>query len=399
MGKAESRRRHDVPARLVAETKRKGGLAPVDLERFWADQEAAAKNPFGKSIPQCPLGVLLSGECVYAELGIEEDFWRYDHDEDWRLGLNKAYNDKAEKIVDRRLLSEKRGDPTRRYPGIKGLHDVFEARNEWHAGSWWLRQCVRTDDDLKALLDRVEGRLDNGLRGFLLPPNWDEERARLMALGVTPPLYRHQRGPVTFAMSIYGVESVIFLIADKPDLATRWSQLILRAMLDIARITDEEAGHTPATAPHGFSFADDNCCMLTPDMYELFAYPILKGVWARYSPNPGDGRYQHSDSAMAHILPVLAKLDLNGTNFGPTVTVSEIREHLPNAVIHGQLAPYTLMRNEGEKIVAEFLRDFEQARARRGLVFATAGSINNGSLLTSMRLIMSAIQHFGRYDQ
>ena len=48
-------------------------------------------------------------------------------------------------------------------------------------------------------------------------------------------------------------------------------------------------------------------------------------------------------------------------------------------------------------MVAEFLRDFEQARAQRGLLFATAGSINNGSRLTGMRLIMAAIQEFGRY--
>ncbi|HPD14787.1 MAG TPA: uroporphyrinogen decarboxylase family protein [Planctomycetota bacterium] len=398
MRKFASWPRNDIPARLAREMKRRDGLAPVDLDRFWADQEAAIQDPFGAHIPQCPLGVLMSGECVYAELGLEEDYWRYDHDEPWRLGLHRAYNDKAERIVGRRLLSEKPSDPTRRYPAIKGLHDVFEAHHEWHSGSWWLQPCVRNDDELKALLDRVERRLDDGLRRFLLPPNWHEERARLMALGVKPPLYRHQRGPVTFAMSLYSVEGVIFLIADRPDLATRWSRLILRAMLDIARLTDEEAGYTPDTAPHGFSFADDNCCMLTPEMYELFAYPVLKGVFDRYSPNPADSRYQHSDSAMAHILPVLARLGLNGTNFGPTVTVREIRQHLPNAVIHGQLAPYTLMRNESEKIVAEFLRDFEQARATRGLVFATAGSINNGSLLVSMRLIMSAIQHFGRYS-
>lgn len=389
----------EVPARLVSATRRRGGLAPVDIERFWADQEAAMRDPFGPGIPQCPLGVLMSGECVFAELGIEEDFWRYEHDEEWRLGLNRAYNDRAEKIVGRRLLSEKRSDPARRYPAIKGLHDVFEAHNEWHSGSWWLQPCVSSDAELEALLDRVEARLEKGLRDFILPPNWDRERARLMALGVRPPLYRHQRGPVTFAMSLYSVEGVIFLIADKPGLACRWSRLILRAMLELARITDEEAGYTPETAPHGFSFADDNCCMLTPEMYELFAFPILEGVWKRYSPNPGDSRYQHSDSAMSHIIPVLARLDLTGTNFGPTVTVSEIREHMPNAVIWGQLAPYTLMRNEGEKIVAEFLRDFAQAREKRGLVFATAGSINNGSLLTSMRLIMSAIQHFGRYDR
>jgi len=400
-------RRQDIPARLVREMKKRDGLAPVDLDRFWADQEAACKDPFGPNIPQCPLGMLMSGECVYAELGIEEDFWRYDHDEEWRLGLNRAYNDKAEKIVGRRLLSERPSDPStslgagpaQRYPAIKGLHDVFEAHNEWHSGSWWLQSCVSSDRELEALLDRVERRLDKGLHSFLLPPNWDEEKARLMPLGVKPPLYRHQRGPVTFAMSIYSVEGVVFLIADKPALATRWSRLILRVMLEIARITDEEAGYTPETAPHGFSFADDNCCMLTPAMYELFAYPILEGMWARYSPDPGDSRFQHSDSAMSHILPVLGRLNLTGTNFGPTVSVSEIREYLPNAVIYGPLAPYTLMRNESEGLVAEFLRDFGQARAKRGLVFATAGSINNGSLLSSMRLIMSAIRHFGRYDR
>ncbi len=389
--------RKDIPARLAREMKKSDGLAPVNIERFWADQDAAAKDPFGPNIPQCPLGMLMSGECVYAELGIEEDFWRYDHDEEWRLGLNRAYNDKAEKIVGRRLLSEQRGDPSRRYPSVKGLHDVFEAHNEWHAGSWWLKQCVHNDDELKALLDRVETRLDAGLRGFLMPPNWDAEKARLTALGVKPPLYRGQRGPVTFAMSIYGVENVIFLIADKPDLAARFSGLILRTMLEIARVLDAEAGYTAETAPHGFGFCDDNCCMLTPAMYELFAYPILKGIFDRYSPNPGDSRFQHSDSAMSHIIPVLGRLNLTGTNFGPTVTVAEIREYLPHAVIHGQLAPYTLMRNESEKLVAEFLRDFAQAKAKRGLVFATAGSIDNGSLLTSMRLLMSAIQHFGCY--
>jgi uroporphyrinogen decarboxylase len=81
------------------------------------------------------------------------------------------------------------------------------------------------------------------------------------------------------------------------------------------------------------------------------------------------------------------------------VRVNSIREHLPNAIIEGQLAPYTLMRNKEERIVAEFLRDFDDAREQRGLLFATAGSINNGSKLTSMRLIMAAIQRFGRYDE
>ncbi len=381
---------------LLRETESHGGLAPVDLERFWADQAVAKADPFGPAIPQCPLGVILTGECVYDELGIPEDYWRYDHDEPWRLDLNRKYNDLSERIVGRRLLNEKPADPARQYPSVKGLHDVFEAVNVWHDRSWWLEQSAHGEDELTALLDRVERRIER-MRDFLLPGNWDAEKARLTALGVKPPLYRGQRGPVTFATSIYGAEDFLLLVLDNPDLVRRFSDTILRAMLAIAAVLDAEAGFTSATSPRGFGFADDNCCLMTPDMYELFGYPVLKGIWDIYSPGPHDWRYQHSDSAMGHLLPILGRLRLTGANFGPTLSVAQIRQHLPHAVIDGQLAPFTLSRNQSERIVREFLRDFSQARENRGLNFATAGSINNGSRLTAMRLIMSAIQHFGRY--
>jgi uroporphyrinogen decarboxylase len=383
---------------LVAETAAADGLAPVDLDRFWADQEEALADPFGEAIPQVPLGATLTGECVYAELGIEEDYWRYADDEDWRLELNRAYNDTAEGIVGRRLLSEERADPALAYPEPKKLHDIFEAQNKWHDQSWWLMQCVDTEDELKALLDRVEERIEGDLRSFLLPEGWDAARDRLLPQGIRPKLYRGQRGPVTFAASIFGVENLIMLILANPDLAVRFSDLILRAMLGIAQVIDEEAGYTPETAPKGFGFADDNCCLLNPEMYELFGYPVLKGVFETYAPGPADRRHQHSDSPMGHLLPLLGRLDMTGANFGPTVMVEDIRAHLPRAVIRGQLAPFTYSRNEHVNMVLEFLRDFEMAREKRGLVFDTAGSINNGTRLTSMRLVMAAIQRFGRYD-
>lgn len=380
---------------LLNETRKRGGLAPLDVEKFWDDQAIAAEDPFGKHIPQPPLGIMMNGECVFDELGVQEDTWRYLHDEDWRIELNCAYNDKSEEIVGRRLLSEERTDPSLKYTEPKWLPEVFEAENVWHNGSWWLMQSAKTEDELKALLDRVDER---GVRSFIVPETWEEEKARLMPLGIRPPIYRFQRGPVTLATSIFGVENLIYLIMDNEPLAIRFSETILRKMLEIGQVLDEEAGYTPETAPHGFSFADDNCYLLTPDMYELFGYPVLKGIFDRYCPNPEDRRYQHSDSAMGHLLPILARLNFSTVNFGPTLTVSEIREHMPNTIIDGQLAPFTFSRNEEAYIVAEFLRDFEMAREHRGLRFATAGSINNGSRLTGMRLIMSAIQHFGKYE-
>ena len=385
--------------RLLSDTAANGGLAPVDLDAFWRDQDIARADPFSPDCPQCCFGASLNWECVYAELGLEEDYWRYHHDEPWALDVAKRYNDVAERIVDRRLLNEKPRDPARVWPEVKALHDIFEARNVWEggpAGSWWLHQSANTPGELAALLDRVERRLEN-LRDFLLPENWDAEKARLTALGAPAPLYRGQRGPCTFACSVFGPENLLMLHYDDESLFRRFSDVLGRAILARARVLDEEAGFTPETAPRGWSWADDNSCLFNPELYEAFAMPIHRAVFGRYAPKPGDRRYQHSDSAMGHLLPQLAELDLTGTNFGPTLSVAEIRRHCPNAVIDGQLAPFTYSRNETANMVAEFLRDFAQAREARGLNFATAGSINNGTRLTSMRLLMAAIQRHGKY--
>lgn len=381
---------------LVARARARGGLAPLDIGRFWADDARAHADPWAADCPQVPLGIRMSNECVFDELGVPVDWHRLFHDEGFRADLERRYNDKAEPVVGRRLLGEHRNDPGLAWPRVKELHDIFESKNIWQGWSYWLHKSANTPDELEALLDRVEKRLQD-LRAFILPPEWEREKARITALGGRPPLYRGQRGPVTFAMSVFGVEPLIFLILDRPELAGRFRDLILRAMLERARILDEEAGFAPADAPRGWSWADDNCAMLNAEMYGFFARPILKGVFDRYCAGPRDVRYQHSDSDMGHLLPILGELGLNACNFGPNLSVTEIREHLPGAVIRGQLAPFTFSRNEEVNIVAELLRDADMAREKRGLVFTTAGSINAGSRLTGMRLIMAAIQEHGRF--
>ena len=384
---------------LLADTVKNGGLAPVDLPQFWADQAIASKNPFGPDIPQVPLGAICNWECIFDELGVEQDWWRFQYeDAAWALDLKQRYNDLAETIVGRRLIVEAPADPERKWPAIKELSDIFEAENVWEggpSGSWWLKQSATTPEELSALLDRVEARLEN-LRDFMLPEHWESEKARLIELGCRIPRYRGQRGPCTFACSIYGAQEMLFLYFDDPELMARFSDVIGRAILARAKVLDEEAGFTEETKPHGWSWYDDNCCLFNPEMYELFAMPIHRRIMGYYAPDKQDRRFQHSDSDMAHLLPLLAELDLSGTNFGPTLSVSEIREHCPNAVINGQLAPFTYSRNEEANMVAEFLRDFDQAKAARGLMFTTAGSINNGSRLSGMRLLMAAIQRYGR---
>ena len=189
-----------------------------------------------------------------------------------------------------------------------------------------------------------------------------------------------------------GTTEFLYFLVDEPELAARFSHVMGDVIIRMAEIMDEEAG---TQSQRGFSFADDNCCLLTPRMYETFGYPVLQRVFERFSPDAGDPRYQHSDSAMGHLLPLLGKLRLTGVNFGPTVLVPEIRKYLPHARIDGCISPMDFMRNDEAALRAQVERDVRDDAIYGGVNLSTAGSINDGSLLTSMRLIMSVIQAMG----
>ncbi len=370
----------------------------MDYEQFWKDDEAAHReNCFNPEAKQVALGLRMSSECVFAELGEEGDPWGVT--EPGRLyDLNKRYNDRAEKIVGRRLLPEESPEGLVEFPSVKRIGEVFGGQYERGEGTGeWLHSPVKTPSELEVLLDRVES-LD--LASFMLPGDWESEKRRIFEeSGRRPELLRHIRGPVTLATSLYGVENLIFLYYDAPGLFERFGRVIGDTVLKMAGILDKEAGYDEGESPHGFSFADDDCNLMTPEMYEVFGYPVLKRVFEHYSPDPGDMRFQHSDSAMHHLLPQLATLELTGCNFGPTVLVDEIRSHMPRTRIDGCLAPFTFMHNDAQKIREEVKRDCGMIRATgsRGLNIFTAGSINNGSSLESLRVVMDGILEFGRY--
>ena len=363
-------------------------MADFDIEQFWKDDELAHRDNCFYRGSQIALGIRMSDECVFAELGVEGTPWAPIPREQ-RLEYNKRYNDLSEKIVGRRLLRETLPPEDASLPQVKRIGEVFGGEYIYHNDTEWLTQSCEEPEELEKILDRVD-KLD--MREFMLPPNWEQEKRRVYeTYGIKPMPMRHMRGPVTLACSIFGSENLIFLGVDDPDLYRRFSETICRAQLEMSAVMDEEAGVT-ADSRRGFSFADDNCCLLTEKLYRDFGLPVLREIFAKYSPDPGDMRYQHSDSAMAHIIPALGELDLNGVNFGPTVMVPEIRKYLPHARIDGVIAPFTFMRNELDQLRKEVLRDIEYGFEYGGVNITTAGSINNGSLLSSMRFIMELLQ-------
>ncbi len=364
----------------------------LDLHRFWQDNQLALADPFALDIPQFPMACDLGYHCMFDELGIASDMWRVETDDAWVREMARAYNDKAEAIIGRRVLNENY-DLSQQFPHVKSVGELFGCERLWHSESWWLKEAADTPEGLEKLLDHLD-TMD--VEASMFPDDWEKACQRIFDQhGLRPQLGRALRGPVTVATSIYGAENLIYLILDAPELAARFRDTLLRVVLAYYKICDRYSGRDPQQG--GFRFFDDNCALLTPDMYAFFSQPILQKVFETFAPEPEDLRYQHSDSDMEHLLPLLAETGMNRVNFGPNVRFASIRPAMPKAIVEGTLAPFTLMRNDEPGIVSELRRDFDEARDTRGLVVATAGSVNDGTRLTSVRLMMQTIVEHGRF--
>ena len=323
---------------------------------------------------------------------------RYYQDPEIHVRLNRMYNDKAEEIVGRRMLPETFIPPEDDLPRPLRIEEILGSTittipgSEEINGADWVRESVHS---VRELEERIEHVRSLNLRHVIFPPGFFEGLERLRTrYGVEPRLGMGIRGPVTAAMSVCGVENVIYWIMDSPEVMDRFRDLLADMIIEHSTLLREATG-----APmRGFGFSDDNCAMLNPAMYERFGLPILERVFAVFCPDEGDRRYQHSDSEMTHLLPLLNRVRLHGANFGPTVRPEVIRREMPRTVIHGQLPPFTFSRGTPEEIYLAVRRDIEAVGADGGLVATTAGSVNPGSKLEGLRAVMYAIQQHGRYQ-
>jgi uroporphyrinogen decarboxylase len=370
---------------------------PVDLERFWADNEASLGKPFSTDKPQVPMTLHTTEGCIWEELDMEPDRRYYD-DPEFHIRLNKLYNEKALEIVGRRMLPEEFIPPQDRLPRPMRIEEIFGSEIRTVAGSDtiggadWVVESVHSIGELEEHLECVAS-LDLGAMVF--PEGFQEALERLrQEYGQDPQLGGGIRGPVTAAMSICGVENVVMWLIDYPEVMDRFRDLLVAKIVELCTLLRRATG-----APmRGFSFADDNCAMLNPALYERFGLPILEHVFSVFCPDEADRRYQHSDSEMTHLLPLLARVHLHGANFGPTVDPRAIRAAMPRTVIYGQLPPFTFSRGSPEEIAAAVRRDIEWVGGDGGLVVTTAGSVNPGSKLVGLRAAMYAIQTYGRYQ-
>jgi uroporphyrinogen decarboxylase len=193
--------------------------------------------------------------------------------------------------------------------------------------------------------------------------------------------------------SVLGTETTFFWFYDHPALMRRFRDLLAEKMVELNIVLRTFSGNTRP----GWWITDDNSALFNRKLYAEYCLPILKKVLETHAPGNAS-RYQHSDSAIGHLLDFQYNLGIREVNYGPEVDTALIRKKMPEALINGHLPPFLLRNGTPEEIQARILDDFHKAGGTGGLTITTAGSLAAGTGVGRMRWMMQVVQEHCRYD-
>jgi len=357
----------------------------LDVGMFWTENGPC--EAFTTNKPRCALSFSPDDHWLFEFMHVPSTL-RYYQDKPYRDELHCETNRATLQYVGQAFFEE---DTWIASP--KRIENLFGSEFSYTENATpWLTHVTKDPDEFARILDRAEA---TDVKTWALPEaflcEWEGRKARGLSM---PALGTGSRGPATIMTSVLQPETVFYWMYDHPDLMRRFRDILAHKMTELNRVLRAFSGNTDP----GWWITDDNSALFNRKLYREYCFPVLEQVLAAMAP-PGSRRYQHSDSAMGHLLDQQRELGINSVNYGPTVDAGLIREKMPEAIINGQTPPLLLRNDSPEAIQARVISDFEKAGATGGLIVTTAGSLAAGTGVGRMRWYMKLVQDYCRYDR
>ena len=356
----------------------------LDPAAFWAENEQC--YDFTTAKPRCPVSFSPDDHWLFEFLDVPSTL-RYYRDKPYRDDLHRQANKVTSEFVGRTYFDE---DTWETSP--KRIENLFGCEFAYHEGSTpWLMPVTDDPDEFSRVLDQAE---KTDLRAWALPEDYCAEWEKRKAQGKPlPVLGTGSRGPATIMTSVLKPETLFYWSVDHPELLRRFSDLLAEKIVAFNQVLRAFSGNQQP----GWWITDDNCALFNVRLYRAYCYPVLERLLPAMAPGEAARRYQHSDSAMGHLLDLQYSLGIRAVNYGPTVDAGLIRAKMPKAWICGQLPPMLLRAGTPEEIRQRVVEDFRKAGGTGGLEITTAGSLAAGTGVERMRWLMQVVQEECRY--
>jgi uroporphyrinogen decarboxylase len=355
-----------------------------DVEAFWEENDRCGAMTTDK--PRCSAGVGLDDHWLL-EFTSPPSTVRYYRDKQFRDNLHRECNEVLKRHLGRAFFGEDTWEhQPRRIEELFGCELAYLER-----ATPWLTHVTEDPDEFGRVLDRVE---ETDLHSWMFPEAYLAEWERRTGSGQPRPrLGGGGRGPATIMTSVIKPDLCLMWFYEHPDLMARFRDLLTRKLIEHTKILREFSGSPGG----GFFVLDDNCALFSASLYREFCFPVFDGFLNAIG-CPRGSRYQHSDSAMGHLLDLQRELGVTGVNYGPTVDVALIRQKMPDACIDGHMPPFLLRNGTPGEIEQRIKDDFRKAGATGKLNVRLAGSLAGGTGVGRIRFFFQCVERYCRYD-
>jgi uroporphyrinogen decarboxylase len=362
--------------------------ADLDVETFWEENERC--QPFTTDKPRCALSFAPDDHWLFEFMAVPSTL-RYYRDKAYRDALHRQANDITRRFVGRAFFDE---DTWQHEP--RRMEKLFGCEFAYREGSTpWLVPVTKDPGEFATILDRADA---TELHAWTFPDEFLAEWQQRLADGKPlPKLGTGSRGPATIMTSVIDPGVLFLWMYDDPTLVARFRDVLAAKMIELNRLLRAFSGND---RPQWW-ITDDNSALFSPRLYREYCFPVLRQLLDAMAPlhaGPQVRRYQHSDSAMGHLLDQQYELGIRHVNYGPEIDVALIRQKMPEATIYGHVPPLLLRNGNAEEIRQRVIDDFARAGATGGLEVTTAGSLAAGTGVGRMRWLMQVVQEVCRYD-
>ena len=327
----------------------------LDPGNFW--QENGACQGMTTEKPRCSVSFAPDDHWLFEFMGVDSTI-RYYHEKLYRDSLHRETNAITMQHIGLKFFDEDSWcHSPKRIENLFGCEFAYKEH-----GTPWFMHVTGDCDEFARILARAES---TDLRKWAFSDEflkeWDERKAAGKPM---PALGTGSRGPATIMTSVLHPETLFVWIYEYPELVERFRDILADKMVELNR---------------------------------EFCYPVLEKVLNALAPEI-ESRYQHSDSAMGHLLDDQYELGIRAVNYGPEVDVADIREAMPEARIDGHMPPFLLRNGSPQEIEKRVIEDFRKAGGTGRLNITTCGSLSAGTGVGRMRWLMQCVQRHCRYN-
>ncbi len=277
-----------------------------DLEAFWEENRCCQGYRMGK--PRCSMSFSPDDHWLFEFMAVPSTL-RYFHDKTYRDQLHRETNQITQEYVGTSYFDE---DTWENSP--KRIENLFDCEFTYtEGGTGWLTPATDDPVEFAKILDKAE---QTDMQTWALPEAFLKEwEQRKQAGKPLPFLGTGSRGPATIMTSVLDAEKLFFWIYDDPELIQRLRDILAQKMVELNTVLRQFSGNTSAS----WWITDDNSALFNKRLYKEYCVPVLERVLSALAPGADTYRYQHSDSAMGHLLDYQRELGINSVNYGPDV--------------------------------------------------------------------------------